>query len=62
MQYTEGQFRSTHDATIGVEYGSKELVHKDKLIKLQIWDTVTLTLTQAGQESFRSITRAYYRG
>ena len=27
----------------------------DKLIKLQIWDT-------AGQESFRSITRSYYRG
>merc|ERR1711865_763298 len=27
----------------------------DKFIKLQIWDT-------AGQESFRSITRSYYRG
>ncbi|KXN71355.1 putative ras-related protein rab-2, partial [Conidiobolus coronatus NRRL 28638] len=27
----------------------------DKQIKLQIWDT-------AGQESFRSITRSYYRG
>lgn len=27
----------------------------DKLVKLQIWDT-------AGQESFRSITRSYYRG
>ena len=28
---------------------------EDKNIKLQIWDT-------AGQESFRSITRSYYRG
>ena len=28
---------------------------EDKSIKLQIWDT-------AGQESFRSITRSYYRG
>jgi Ras-related protein Rab-2A len=27
---------------------------KDKALKLQIWDT-------AGQESFRSITRSYYR-
>ena len=27
----------------------------NKQIKLQIWDT-------AGQESFRSITRSYYRG
>lgn len=40
LQYTEGQFRVTPDATIGVEYGSKEIVYKDKLIKLQIWDTV----------------------
>jgi len=28
---------------------------KEKDIKIQIWDT-------AGQESFRSITRAYYKG
>ena len=28
---------------------------EDKNIKLQIWDT-------AGQESFKSITRSYYRG
>jgi Ras-related protein Rab-2A len=28
---------------------------KDRTIKLQIWDT-------AGQESFKSITRAYYKG
>ena len=44
----------------------------DKAIKLQIWDTVRLRLSallhhfyfsiQAGQESFRSITRSYYRG
>lgn len=28
---------------------------RDHSLKLQIWDT-------AGQESFRSITRSYYRG
>lgn len=43
-----------------------------KQIKLQIWDTVRLFIEknfklndeifQAGQESFRSITRSYYRG
>ena len=50
-----------------------------KQIKLQIWDTVSITSCfllsvaliegslpflsfQAGQESFRSITRSYYRG
>eukprot|EP00908_Phaeocystis_cordata_P023860 Transcript_6314.p2 GENE.Transcript_6314~~Transcript_6314.p2 ORF type:complete len:113 (+),score=15.60 Transcript_6314:293-631(+) len=47
----------------------------NKQIKLQIWDTVCSTRlvlgplsvgwfvrAQAGQESFRSITRSYYRG
>ena len=40
-----------------------------KQIKLQIWDTVRharraglAETAQAGQESFRSITRSYYRG
>lgn len=33
----------------------------DTNIKLQIWDTVNFHLPQAGQESFKSITRGYYR-
>lgn len=49
------RFRNSHEATIGVEFGAKLLEIKKKLIKIQIWDT-------AGQESFRSITRSYYRG
>jgi len=44
-----------HDLTIGVEFGSRLVAIGEKQIKLQIWDT-------AGQESFRSITRSYYRG
>ena len=44
-----------HDLTIGVEFGARMIKIEDKSIKLQIWDT-------AGQESFRSITRSYYRG
>lgn len=55
LQFTDSRFRNEHDATIGVEFGSRNLKAKDKQIKLQIWDT-------AGQESFRSITRSYYRG
>jgi len=53
--FTEGQFSSKHDLTIVVEFGSKIITIDDCMIKLQIWDT-------AGQESFRSITRSYYRG
>ena len=42
--------------TIGVEFGSRLVAVEPKVnVKLQIWDT-------AGQESFRSITRSYYRG
>jgi len=41
--------------TIGVEFGAFITKIEDKLVKLQIWDT-------AGQESFRSITRIFYRG
>ncbi|KAI8982155.1 ras family-domain-containing protein [Mycotypha africana] len=44
-----------HDLTIGVGFGTRFIQVKDTQIKLQIWDT-------AGQESFRSITRSYYRG
>ncbi|KAK9397968.1 RAB2 member RAS oncogene family [Crotalus adamanteus] len=39
----------------GVEFGARMISIENKKIKLQIWDT-------AGQESFRSITRSYYRG
>jgi small GTP-binding protein len=55
LQFTDKRFRHDHDLTIGVEFGSRMLRLDDKDIKLQIWDT-------AGQESFRSITRSYYRG
>ena len=45
------------DLTIGVDFGSRIVElggEKKERIKLQIWDT-------AGQESFRSIARSYYR-
>jgi len=55
LRYQKDQFSPTHDLTVGVEFGSKNTVIDGTNIKLQIWDT-------AGQESFRSITRSYYRG
>jgi small GTP-binding protein len=55
LQFTDKRFLPTHDLTIGVEFGSRLINVNKKIIKLQIWDT-------AGQESFRSITRSYYRG
>ncbi|OMJ87902.1 hypothetical protein SteCoe_10315 [Stentor coeruleus] len=55
LQFTDSRFRNDHDLTIGVEFGAKIVQIDNKTIHLQIWDT-------AGQESFRSITRGYYRG
>jgi len=48
-------FKVEHQVTIGVEFGSFVFKVETKVIKLQIWDT-------AGQESFRSVTRIFYRG
>jgi len=47
--------------TIGVEFGAKMVKHGNNNIKMQIWDTVSSELSQAGQESFKSITRGYYK-
>eukprot|EP01080_Neovahlkampfia_damariscottae_P008960 gene8960-909_t len=55
LQFTDKRFQPVHDLTIGVEFGTRMINCDAKQVKLQIWDT-------AGQESFRSITRSYYRG
>lgn len=55
LQFTDKRFQPVHDLTIGVEFGARMVTIDNKQVKLQIWDT-------AGQESFRSITRSYYRG
>lgn len=54
LQFTDKRFQPVHDLTIGVEFGARLITIDQNQIKLQIWDT-------AGQESFRSITRSYYR-
>ena len=54
MRYIHESFAEEFTSTIGVEYGSKNITINGKIYKIQIWDT-------AGQENFRSITRAYYK-
>ena len=41
--------------TVGMEFATRHINHKGKVVKAHIWDT-------AGQEKFRSVTQAYYRG
>ena len=54
LRYAHGQFKQEYQLTIGVEFGAKNIQLNDKVYRIQIWDT-------AGQENFRSITRAYYK-
>lgn len=54
LKFIDGTFRQKHEITIGVEFGSKIIKASNTSVKLQVWDT-------AGQESFKSITRGYYR-
>ena len=56
MRYTDNTFQEIHMSTIGLDYKLKNVQLDDgKLVKVQIWDT-------AGQDSFRSITKNYYKG
>lgn len=73
LQFVDKRFSAVHDLTIGilfgcimhqlphlynhflgVDFGSRVIDIGAEKVKLQIWDT-------AGQESFRSIARSYYR-
>ena len=54
-QFLNETFTEDYDITVGVEFGAKTIEIGKTKLKLQIWDT-------AGQDSFKSITRAYYRG
>ena len=51
----DNEFKTEHQVTIGVEFGSFGIKVENKIVKMQIWDT-------AGQESYKSVTRIFYRG
>lgn len=45
MQFIYSKFRNEYDATIGVEFGSKQInLPNNTVIKAQIWDTVSVFL------------------
>ena len=49
------KFEEEHLTTIGAEQQNKTLNIDDKIVKINLWDT-------AGQESFRAITKMFYKG
>jgi len=55
-RYTKDEFATEYNVTVGAEFGSKMInIDGGGKAKLQIWDT-------AGQESFLSIIKSFYRG
>ncbi|KAH0791078.1 Ras family protein [Histomonas meleagridis] len=50
----EGTFSADKQPTIGVEFNTFQVNCDEETIKINIWDT-------AGQEKFRSISKAYFR-
>jgi len=51
----KNEFLSQKEPTIGLDFATKTICHNNgKIIKFQIWDT-------AGQESFSSIIKTYYK-
>ena len=54
-RFLRNEFKDDHEVTLGVEFGSLFIKMEETLFKMQIWDT-------AGQESFQSITKTFYRG
>ncbi|XP_021893063.1 ras-related protein RABA3 [Carica papaya] len=54
-RFTRNNFCFDSKSTIGVEFQTRTVTIKGKVVKAQIWDT-------AGQERYRAVTSAYYRG
>lgn len=51
----ENRFKEYYEPSIGVDFLSRMVKYKDKIIKLQLWDT-------AGQEKYKSLIPSYVRG
>ncbi len=54
-RFTHDEFNQESKTTLGIELSARTIKVDDKTIKINIWDT-------AGQEKFKSITAAYFRG
>lgn len=74
-RFTRNEFNLESKSTIGVEFATRSIVVDNKTIKAQIWDVsnnltmkiarksfLILSFQTAGQERYRAITSAYYRG
>ena len=54
LRFINNTFSEEFRSTVGVEFAAKNIIINKNTYRVQIWDT-------AGQETFRSISRAYYK-
>jgi len=54
LRFVKNVFEPDHQITLGIEFANKHLQYNNIDYLVQVWDT-------AGQENFRSVTRAYYK-
>lgn len=54
-RYIYNRFTSRYRRTIGADFHTKDVIVDNKVVTLQIWDTV-------GQERFQSLGNAFFRG
>lgn len=72
FRYADDSFTSAFVSTVGIDFKVKTVFRQNKRVKLQIWVSNTLNARTecandraqdtAGQERYRTITTAYYRG
>jgi small GTP-binding protein len=55
LRFAENKFTENFLTTIGIDFKVRHVEIENTKVRLQVWDT-------AGQEKFRTITKAYYRG
>ena len=53
-RFTSNEFSTESFTTNGINYSKKEIMHGDKMIQLDLWDT-------AGQEKYRSLGKHFYK-
>ena len=54
IRFSQDYFTIQHLTTIGIDFKIKYIRLKEKIVKLQIWDT-------AGQKRFNTMTKTYYK-
>jgi Ras-related protein Rab-2A len=55
LRATRNDFTGAYEVTLGTEHGALDFDVQSKIVQLQLWDT-------AGQETFRSMVKVFYKG